>query len=367
MTVDERCIFFERTFLLPSIRVISLSYSVSTTNFYDIVIPCELLSDSYDREIETRNAFKRLTSIVQKLSLCKEKKKDRVTGRSKKEVLFVSTVFSRELPALMVSEYNSFAKQYGMAQIPWEIQKMFAVRKNGSLIDGKKETAFAFPEAIALAALYLSHYRRAVAKLNEHIKTENERKRARQRYRKVKSTFDSKELRDGFSKLLVDLSCMWCEDAYRAERFEYTREFRLPKRFSCSKDIRYAISKHYLAKEAIDQSGWDEKKEKRYKIQDEELENVKWYTDRICPLMKAVLTGRLPDDSQDISTIDLSSFPEADAGVSSDDYVIACKLAVIVKDFIQRASDSAKFLLSYLKEADELSNKPFLEYFNKLQ
>lgn len=364
----------QRQLLVPSIRMLALTYSVPSSKLYDILIPCDLKSEAYDRKGETRNSFKRLANIMKRLSLENEDNNEELEGKKGRDVqerLFINTIFSQELPDLMISEYNAFAKMVDAPEMISEYRRFLRVRKNWCISEGKKETAFAFPEAMALASLYLSHYRRAISTLNKSIQTENQKTRARGRFKRIKMCLISKQLHDKFAKFIVEYSQNWCIAEYKTMEYEYTREYRLPERFCCTKDIRYATARHYIKDvNNIDTSAWGMSKFNRFQMQHRELEYLYYYLECVCPIMEKILTGEIPDNmpiaEDDSRDINLEPYIGKASTVTSVDYLIACKAAKTVNSYIQCAYDSAKYLLSCLKEADDLDNRPFLEYFNRI-
>ena len=371
VTIDDEYQFIEKRFLIPSIRFIVLTYCVPSSKLYDLVISCETLSPCYERADEVRNSFKRMSSIIGRLSLDGSANASGKKGRDTQEKLFAPTVLSKELPDLMVSEFNTFAKQMGIPTIPDGFRKLLSFRKNECSFEGKKETAFALPEAVTLAVLYLSHCRRAVSKLNQPITTENERKRARERFKKTKDWLESKRLYNAVVRLVLELSQEWCIDTHKIMDFDYTREYRLPERFSCTKDIRHAISHHYISDiESFDKSEWSEEKTDRFNSQHQELAYLQYYASCICPLAEWILTGVIPDniltEKQGLDEIDLQPYTGEAHKIGGIDYWVACKTAKTIEGYLQCMFGSVKYLLSCLKDSEGLSHMPFLEYFNSL-
>ena len=392
----------ERRFVLPSIHNIALTYCVTTTLFYNIVHSCEItplvfgpkiemdkitpiLEDEfkYVRNDETRKSFLRLSSIIEKLSLGDGQTKGK-KGRDKQEKLLVPTVFGR-VTDLMLSEYNIFMESKGRAGLPDEYVKYLSYRRLMAHVEDKKESGFSFFEAVALATLYLSHKGRSVSKLNEPIKTDNERKRARQRFKLIKEQLTSKQLYDAMVRIFVDLATEWCIGSYKFIEEEHIREFHLPEEYWQTKDLRYAIKHHWVEidNDTVDDSEWSDAKVERFRVQLEELGDAQLYVECILPLVELILTGIIPDDITTVmSEIDLQPYILATEKykkiekeyllkldqyrVPREDYMIACLAAETIDTYIQSAFKSAKELFSELAEADALDHRPFKEYFDNL-
>lgn len=385
-SLESEAEIFEKWFLIPSIRYIALTYSVSTSKLYEVVNFCEQILLQPSREAVMRKCFNRLASIVAQLALTPYNNEEGLVGRNKCERLFLDTVFSKELPALMMSEYTTFASLVDAPPILQGYEKLLRVRKNTNQIEGEADMKFAFGEAITLACLYLSHHNRAVLKLNRPITTQNEQKRARGRFKRVKEQLESKQLRDAFIRLFLDLSRIQCEDAHAFMTYQYTREYRLPRKFRITKDIRYAVSHHYIPYDSIDRSYWTQQSRKEFQEQHQTLEYAKRYAKAISPLVELILTRTIPNDIsiEDSSSVELDLRPyiqgqakidytakrqKEELGietVSARDYRLACKVAKTVDCYMTQAFASARYLLSLLEEANSLSTVPFLEYYNKI-
>ena len=57
MFIDEEAENIKRWYVIPSIRFIALSYSVSTSLFYDLVLFCEKTPNSFVRSDSTLNCY----------------------------------------------------------------------------------------------------------------------------------------------------------------------------------------------------------------------------------------------------------------------------------------------------------------------
>lgn len=372
MFVDEEAENIKQWYVVPSIRFIALSYGVSTSLFYNLVLFCEKIPLNFERSASTLNCYRRLFSVLKKLSLTEyQSVKGAPKGRDKQEKLFIPTIFSDALPELMVSAYNTLAADIGAAEIPYEYRKLLSARKNIVLIDEKIEAGYAFCEAVALAAVYLSHRSRAVSRLNKPVTTHREQENARKRYKKIQEQFETKLFRDAVIRLFITMSKAWCRNEYKQLDFEYTREFRLPEKFRSTRDTRHAVAHHYIEEDAIDRSQWDEKTKQIFQRQHRELKDADHYAERIAPLVELVLTGTIPDrifvEDNPSNEIELNQYIQERAltdhtakqqktelkidKVRTRDYLIACQVAETVDCYIDHVFSNAKQLLSLLNEA----------------
>ena len=98
MFVDEEAENIKQWYVVPSIRFIALSYGVSTSLFYNLVLFCEKIPLNFERSASTLNCYRRLFSVLKKLSLTEyQSVKGAPKGRDKQEKLFIPTIFSDAL------------------------------------------------------------------------------------------------------------------------------------------------------------------------------------------------------------------------------------------------------------------------------
>lgn len=153
--------------------------------------------DYFDRTAETKKAGKRLTNLVNRLT---PEAKGIPVGTPKGEGFFVEKVFDPVLKSCMEGSYNVVAMTIG--------DDMIAVLSDnctGIEDSFKDRKGFAFVEYATLVCLFGAIRGRSIEALNRPIVTENEKKRARARFRKIRDVLYSKTFEYSMMSALFDL------------------------------------------------------------------------------------------------------------------------------------------------------------------
>lgn len=417
-------------FLFPALRWVSLTYCISTSHLYDVLHSYEknsliimsklhpqvdvpyfedLDSNSvnedfyYGRFEEEKKSYKRLCNIIRQLTIEEDTLTATDATKKKKKPLFVSTIFSEEIPALMVKEYNAFAKPFDLITFP-EYYKNALRNRHDAFREGDCSTKsaedkntrkskepspqFAFSEAVTLACLYISHRKHAPLKLNRPLAADNQRTDARARFQNLKKHATSKKFYNVIARLLILLLKEWCQNQFDSMELDYIRDHLLPSKFAFTKDLRYAINTYVDNPNkniSINASERSCIQEASFHSHGTFLNYASYFSDCICSLAELILTEAIPDDiliHSESDTIDLCSYIQKASSLTNDeknflinanqikisgaDYLVALHASNIIDFYIAKASDSVIHLLSCLADANTLGEESFPEIFNNL-
>ena len=243
--------------LEPTLREIALSFSVTTSEFYDTVHELtfprtKLLAEEavalgvkisdddrigYDRYTETENSQHRLYRILKRLLVTPDE-----TMPNNAQLLSLPKIYDKFLFESMVSTYGSVAPMLG-DHLFGKLNKSHVIRSLQGIEDRKH---FSYPEFVLLTCLYMSISKSAVNVLNEPAETPNKKRRLKGRMRKIKECLFSEAFHYSLFRTLTDLIAKFRVDEYTALLDKHCRDYWLPPEKRELRNLPYALSKRYF-------------------------------------------------------------------------------------------------------------------------
>lgn len=263
-SVDEQYKDFCTEILEPTFKKIALSFSVSTSEFYDTIheltfSPERLMSEQaralgvdldfediqgYDRLLETEKSKQRLYRIAQRLTFNPDEKRLLNT-----EILLEPKIYDEHIYEAMAKSYGSISDSIGDVLFR-KLNHTNVVR--ALQIENRKEendkVFFTFSEFIMYTCLYMALNRSSVTVLNKYTDTVNYKKRLKGRMQKIKHFLYSEQFRYATVRTLLDLFAKYNEEKYHLLLEKHLREHWLPEAKRHMKYFDYADKKNYFLK-----------------------------------------------------------------------------------------------------------------------
>ena len=416
MTTRNECIlksfadaYFEvlsAQFLKQAFRKIALTYSVSTSDFYDTVHECmfsqeqlvaplakkvsvDLSDEEQDGYVRVEQAYKsnlKLHRLIKRVAV------EKADG----DKFFCEKVFDERLGEVMIATYDSVVDLLGEKTVEETVAEGAAVA-NLSLSDSQikrlsknalaceNREAFAFPECAVLGCLFLSLQRASIDALNKPIENPRQIYRLKERFKKMRDTLESKRFRDALVREVFALLIEFNKDEYNDTLDLHLREFWISEKGQGLKYLDYALE-HYQTSSPqnlnledpviVDEERWSQMVNK-FLYQHKYLEQGGYFFDTIMPLAESVATGVLskkipmpeskPNDEEG-AVIDIKSRllesdqldritkayvyrkNEDEYRIPYIDYVIAVKLAMVAETYVDNVKKGVISLLECLPE-----------------
>lgn len=372
-------------YFIPSFRTIAISYCVSIGSFYDTIhdytYADEIDSGQYERTDAARKSYRHLRIIMERLASA-EGNAGQDNGTDK---LFRPTVFDRKLPQLMVDEYNHVAESLGTILAPQSYSCMLKDRSMCLSPESSGSRMYAFPELVVIACLCCALQSSSLDVLNNPMTTDNERKRARGRFRKIKSVLDSPLFYNAVVKTFFDmLPDMHMERHAQSLKAYCKIEANIEREY---------YKKYYRNRQDVELGAATTE----YLSQQEYLRSSSFFFGCVCPVaelitFKAVPMDLLGPEYDHLESVDLDSdehgeidlFPYVSTAkmlsegtkeqvnslgeykVGIGEYLVSREVAKLVGRYLRQVFDDVVDLLECLPETSGLSKKPFQDYFRNL-
>ena len=265
--IDKRFKLLCAEILEESIKKIALTYSVSTTEFYDTVHELSFSPESlmveeaikigvdidfddiegYNRIEETTKSKLRLYRIANRLAVNPaQDKKDKLKIDS--EILAKPKIYDDCIGSAMVTTYSA------VSDIIWDLlfNKLGATNIKRALqaetrIDRlSNRQCFSFTEFAMFVCLYMALNRASVDVLNRPMETANQKRKLKGRMQRIKQWLVSDELRDSLVKTFVDLVAEFNEEKYSVLIDKHVRDYWLSGEKRHLKYLDYAKEQRYL-------------------------------------------------------------------------------------------------------------------------
>lgn len=235
---DRQFLDLSDRLLTPAFRKIAMTYCATQGEFYDalelfyVLLGVEL--DEADIKERLDKYRLRLIRLIDRFNIEKED-----IRKAKNHIFFKEKVYDYKLHESMVEAYRNLAQALGdqyMETIPVNIWiRSIAV---------EDREGFSVVELTLLLCLFLSVQGRSVGKLNVSLESENEKKRAKLRFRKIKETLLSKEMLTILTYLILDLLADYHKKNYENNYYRHLRNFWLPERKRHLKTAQYAVQRY---------------------------------------------------------------------------------------------------------------------------
>lgn len=393
--VNRKFADLSATLLVPTFRKLALTYCVSAKDFYDALeLYCDLRGDEIyeDGHKERIDKYRlRLIRIANRLNVVN-------TEQVKNEVLFEGKVYDCRLKASMVAAYRYLAESIGDLCIA-SVSDSTLTRS----IDIVNRDGFSVVEFTLLLCLFTSIQGRTVGKLNMPVTTENERKRARGSFRKIKDVLFSKELESVLVDLLLDGLMKDHQRNYDDNLYKHLRDFWILESKRKLKTAQYAvkcygksIDKTYYKDADFDVlSAADQM---RLLKDNEDIARTQWLFFTVLPLTEAYMDGALPSDIDELIMLGgtvsdtkeksaliniqslylksnvvpfqmkehIKNMPPSYYEVSAEECLIAQRFALAIKGYIGEVRKSVVTLLEVLPEAQISGKQGLWEYMLRL-
>lgn len=342
-------------FLIPAFREISITHCVPIGSFYSTVHQYtyveQIAKKTYDRTDFAQRSYRHLRNIIERIALVG-------TGKDcdpDLDVLVRPTIFDTTVSRLMISEYNHMAQQLDMVPAPKGYATILMERRSDLGPDGVPIRRYAFVELVAIAILNCALNRSSVEVLNRPIETDNQRKRARGRFRKMKDVWGSPLFRKAVAMTFFELFC----DVHRDRMIQTLEEL---SKIDAESDKEYKRI-FYKAKElAVSKENFFRQCELQ-----EHLYVSDWFFDFVFPVageavIKQCSVEKIIDKMLTEEYGSGESEEKRDA-VSQEEYTVIGKVADLFNGYLDMIFEDTITLLECLPEAEGLSKKPFREYF----
>ncbi len=379
--------------LLPAFRKIALSYCTTSSNIYDAL---ELYNDLTGTELSAGEGRSdlldkyrlRLTRLIQRLNI--ENSSNKTSN-----IFFAKKVYDTKLYENMVIPYLGLSKTLGDTYA-----QTFSLETWTRSIAIEERKGFSFVEFALIICLFLALKGRSIGKLNVPITTENELKRAKPRFKKIKKVLFSKEFEIILGSLLLDLLADYHQKNYEDSLNHHITAYWLPTNKQHLKSARYAAKRYgNKVKEYYSYTDFDALNSTRklsLLTEHENINKIQWLFFVIVPIVEVFLNNALPSDIQQLfisesthqttnsTTINmrdhlLSSnivLPDIQEHIKNtlpttyetiaEDYLIAYKLYNSILEYISEIRKAVVSLLETLPESCIAGNIDLWHYFLKL-
>lgn len=262
-SADEQYKVFCAEILEPTFKEIALTFSVSTSEFYNTVhelsfSPERLMSEQasalgvdldfddiqgYDRILEIEKSKQRLYRIAERLTINPDE-----NNSTNSDILTEPKVYDEHIYDMMAMTYGRISDLIGDSLFN-KLGRVNVVR--ALQIEGRKEKQndkvfFSFSEFTMFTCLYMALNRASVGALNKHTETANYKKRLKGRMRQIKQWLFSEQLRDALVRTLLDLLTKFNEEKYSLLLDKHLRDHWLPEEKRHIKYLDYAEKKAYF-------------------------------------------------------------------------------------------------------------------------
>ncbi|MBR4290256.1 MAG: hypothetical protein IKT52_06425 [Oscillospiraceae bacterium] len=311
--VNNKYEYLCQKLLVPAFRNICLKFGHKTTIFYDFVQRATFMTDMVtlggekqlsagmrvtdDRRSETRKNSERLRKIIDRLTPNADGIPEEVESE---KVFFVAKEFDYQLYRSMARSYQCLAAYTGDDILLNAPEGQLA--KSVSIMD---RNGFSFVELATIACIFLAIQGRSIKKINSPVLTENERKRAVPRLKKMAKILKSMEFRDCLLMLLIDLVGEYHEKEQGDLVYRHLRDFFLPEDKRSLKTAKYAVE-HFGHKiqpgSGITEEEWasiDNSTIQRFLQENDTISLTQWFFFMIVPVADAIAGGIIPEEAVD--------------------------------------------------------------------
>lgn len=390
---DRQFQHLANTLMLPAFRKIAMTYCTTQSEFYDALELFYSLSgvelDEADIKERLDKYRLRLIRLVERLNVEKED-----IRKAKNDVFFKGKVYDSKLHESMVEAYRYLAHAMGDQYIE-TIPENIWIRS----IAVEDREGFSVVEFTLLLCLFLSIKGKSVGKLNAPVESENEKKRAKIRFRKIKETLLSKEMLITLSYLLLDLLADYHQKNYEDNYFRHLRNFWLPESKRHLKTAQYAvqrygngITKDYYTESDIDALSTEKKIQ--FLVENGDVARTQQLFFVIQPIVTAYVDGALPlnicelaqQESERCDAAEkpieinmreilmasnavseetkehIRNMPAAYYAATIEDYLVAGRTALAIREYAQGVVKAVAALFETLPEAQMTGEQGMWDY-----
>ena len=251
--------------LEPTMKKIALSFSVSTSDFYDTVhdlsfSPLRIMSDKaviegislsfdeiqgYDRALESLKSKQRLYRIAKRLTLDPETER-----KLNHNILLEPKVYEERIYDVMARTYATVADMVGdqffnTLDVDMITRSLQIETRDDRL---KDRICFSFSEFAMYVSLYMALNRASVEALHNRNKTDSVKKRMKGRIQLIRQWLYSDELRDALVRTFLNIMAAFNEEKYKLLLDKHLRDYWLPDEKSDLKYLQYAADQNYFLK-----------------------------------------------------------------------------------------------------------------------